>query len=135
MDYIIFSAIRGYSPLHLALSYDLVCQYWTKIAQRMPNLPPELQCDLEKLCTQLFLPKLHAHAHKFESHVLYSLNLTPGIGCTDGEGIERKWAEINTAANSTKEMSEGSHHDALDDLLGDKNYRKEIGLGKSSCSL
>jgi hypothetical protein len=135
MDYIIFSAIRGYSPPRLALSYDLVCQYWTKIAQRMPNLPPELQRDLEKLRTQLFLPKLHAHAHKFECHVLYSLNLTPGVGRTDGEGIEREWAEINTAANSTKEMSEGSRHDTLDDLLGDKNYRKEIGLGKSSCSL
>jgi hypothetical protein len=97
----------------------------------MGKLPPELQRDLQELNNvKLFLPKLHAHAHKFECHLLYSLNFTPGVGRTDGEGIEREWAEINSAANSTKEMSEGSRHDALDDLLGDKNYRKDIGIGE-----
>jgi hypothetical protein len=107
MDYIIFSAIRDYFPPSLALSYDLICQYWTKIAQRMCKLPPELQRDLQKFDIKLFLPKLHAHVHKFECHSLYSLNFTLGVGRTDGEGIEREWAEINAAANSTKEMSEG----------------------------
>ncbi|KAF9505353.1 hypothetical protein BS47DRAFT_1368135 [Hydnum rufescens UP504] len=131
MDYIIFSALRGYSPPSLVLSYDLICQYWTKIRQRMPRLPPELWVDLDKLSVKLFLPKLHMLAHKSECSVLYSLNFTPGVGCMDGEGIEREWVEINIAANSTKEMSEGAHHDMLDDLLGDKNFQKEIGLGKS----
>ncbi|KAF9504603.1 hypothetical protein BS47DRAFT_1368667 [Hydnum rufescens UP504] len=131
MDYIIFSALRGYSPPSLVLSYDLICQYWTKIRQHMPWLPPELQVDLDKLSVKLFLPKLHTLAHKSECSVLYSLNFTPGVGRTDGEGIEWEWAEINIAANSTKEMSEGAHDDMLDDLLGDKNFQKEIGLGKS----
>ncbi|KAF9502937.1 hypothetical protein BS47DRAFT_1374507 [Hydnum rufescens UP504] len=131
MDYIIFSTLRGYSPPSLALSYDLICQYWTKIRQCMPWLPPELWVDLDKLSVKLFLPKLHALAHKSECSVLYSLNFTPGVGCTDGEGIEWEWAEINIAANSTKEMSEGACHDTLDDLLSDKNFWKEIGLGKS----
>ncbi|KAF9508430.1 hypothetical protein BS47DRAFT_1302875, partial [Hydnum rufescens UP504] len=135
MDYIIFSALRGYSPPSLALSYDLICQYWTKIRQRMPRLPPELRVDLDKLSVKLFLPKLHALAHKSECSVLYSLNFTPGVGRTDGEGIEREWVEINIAANSTKEMSEGVHHDTLDDLLGDKNFWKEIGLGGFPCHL
>ncbi|KAF9516229.1 hypothetical protein BS47DRAFT_1442286 [Hydnum rufescens UP504] len=129
MDYIIFSALQGYSPPSLMLSYDLICQYWTKIRQRMPHLPPELRRDLDPLSIKLFLPKLHVLAHKSKCSILYSLNFTPGVSCTDGEGIEQEWAEINITANSTKEMSEGSHHDTLDDLLGDKNFRKEIGLG------
>ncbi|KAF9518558.1 hypothetical protein BS47DRAFT_1371010 [Hydnum rufescens UP504] len=66
MDYIIFSTLRGYSPPSLALSYDLICQYWTKIRQCMPWLPPELWVDLDKLSVKLFLPKLHALAHKSE---------------------------------------------------------------------
>ncbi|KAF9504167.1 hypothetical protein BS47DRAFT_1368992 [Hydnum rufescens UP504] len=106
MDYIIFSALQGYSPPFLVLSYNLICQYWTNIRQHMPQLPPEL-------C------------------VLYSLNFTPGVGHMDGEGIEWEWAEINITENSTKEMSEGACHDTLDNLLGDKNFHKEIGLGKS----
>ncbi|KAF9504152.1 hypothetical protein BS47DRAFT_1308694, partial [Hydnum rufescens UP504] len=81
------------------------------------------------------LPKLHALAHKSECSVLYSLNFTPGVGRMDGEGIEREWAEINIAGNSTKEMSEGACHDTLDNLLGDKNFRKEIGLGGFPCHL
>ncbi|KAF9503876.1 hypothetical protein BS47DRAFT_1309106, partial [Hydnum rufescens UP504] len=78
-----------------------------------------------------FLPKLHALAHKSKCSILYSLNFTPGVSRMNGEGIEWEWAEINITANSTEEMSEGSCHDTLDNLLGDKNFQKEIGLGKS----
>ncbi|KAF9513520.1 hypothetical protein BS47DRAFT_1362379 [Hydnum rufescens UP504] len=52
-------------------------------------------------------------------------------GQTDGEGVEHDWAIMNAAANSTKEMSEGSCHDTLDDLWGDRNYQKIMYLGKT----
>jgi Kyakuja-Dileera-Zisupton transposase len=48
----------------------------------------------------------------------------------DGDGIEHDWANLNPAASSMKEMSEGSHHDTIDDLFGDWNYHKILGLGK-----
>ena len=54
----------------------------------------------------------------------------PGVGRTDGEGIERNWSEINRVANSTKEMGPGARHDTLDDHFGHHNFRKLVGLGK-----
>ncbi|KAF9505441.1 hypothetical protein BS47DRAFT_1306623, partial [Hydnum rufescens UP504] len=53
-----------------------------------------------------------------------------GAGCMDGKGIEYNWANINPAANSTKEMGKGSQHNTIDDLFGDWNYCKVIGLSK-----
>ncbi|KAF9508560.1 hypothetical protein BS47DRAFT_1373652 [Hydnum rufescens UP504] len=75
------------------------------------------------------IPKFHLPAHKEGCHTIYSLNLRPGAGRTDGEGIERDWSAMNAAATSTKEMGEGSRHDALDDFWGDWNYRKILGIG------
>lgn len=60
----------------------------------------------------------------------YSFNLTKGIGRTNGEVPERGWANINPAAQSTKEMGLGSRHDTLDDHFGDWNWKKMIKLGK-----
>ena len=56
----------------------------------------------------------------------------PGVGRTDGEGIERNWSEINRVANSTKEMGPGARHDTIDDHFGHHNFRKFVGLGKYS---
>jgi hypothetical protein len=112
------------------LSYDIFCQWTKKQSARHTKLPPTLQLDPKTKLTGV-IPKFHLPAHKQHCHTKYSLNLHPGAGRTDGEGIERDWANINPAAMSTKEMSEGSQHDTIDDLFGDWNFRKVIGLGKS----
>ncbi|KAG1869682.1 hypothetical protein C8R48DRAFT_746879 [Suillus tomentosus] len=79
----------------------------------------------------LLLSVFHAPAHEEKCSTPHSLNLMPGVGRTDGEGIERNWAEMNRVANSTKEMGPGSRHDTLDDHFGHHNWRKLTGLDLS----
>jgi hypothetical protein len=74
---------------------------------------------------------MHQLAHKEQCQAPYSLNFAPGVGRTDGEGIERIWAAINSAAPSTAEMGSGSRADTLDDILHFHNFKKYVGLGKS----
>ncbi|KAJ6447493.1 hypothetical protein C8R47DRAFT_938422, partial [Mycena vitilis] len=57
------------------------------------------------------------------------LNYTAGSARTDGEGIERPWANIGPVSTSTVEMGPGARHDTLDDHWGHWNWGKFIGLG------
>ena len=77
-----------------------------------------------------FIPKFHLLAHIAECQWKYSFNFIKGVGQTDGEAPECGWSMLNTAASSTKEMGPGHRHDTLDDLIGDSNWKKFIGLGK-----
>ncbi|EEB98408.1 hypothetical protein MPER_02086, partial [Moniliophthora perniciosa FA553] len=74
------------------------------------------------------VPKLHIYGHTMQCQLSYSLNLTPGVGRTDGEGIERNWAGQGPIATSTMEMGPGSRHDTLDDHWAHWNWRKLLGL-------
>ena len=64
----------------------------------------------------------------------YGFNYRPGVGRTDGEGIERRWADANDVATSTKEMRDGHLQDVLDDVCNESNYHKTIDLGESLLS-
>ncbi|KAF9512227.1 hypothetical protein BS47DRAFT_1274292, partial [Hydnum rufescens UP504] len=105
------------------LSYDIFCQWIKKQAVRHAQLPPLLCLDSKTQLTGV-IPKFHLPAHKQQCHMKFSLNLRPGAGRKDGEGIERDWANINPTANSTKEMGKGSWHNTIDDLFGGWNYCK-----------
>jgi len=128
MDYIIFSAIRtsGAPWRSITLSYDIACQYFAKLWDRLngPNFPPSLRVNRDAIELKPAIPKFHLAAHEERCHTKYSLNLQPGAGRLDGEVIERDWAKLGGAANSTKEMSAGSRRDTLDDICGDMNYVK-----------
>jgi len=65
------------------------------------------------------MPKFYLNAHKTSCQISYSLNLLPGVGWTDSEGVECGWANINLAASSTKQMDPGSQQDTLDNHFGD----------------
>ncbi|KAJ7021123.1 hypothetical protein C8F04DRAFT_1274114 [Mycena alexandri] len=82
-------------------SYDIICQWFKKLFERL------LQ-----------------HA----VHLLFSLNFLLGAGQTDGEGIERPWANLGGVATSTREMGPGARRDTLDLHLGYWNWLKLIGL-------
>lgn len=135
MDYIIFSAInmRGAPWRSITLSYDIACQYFRNLWKRLDDVkfPPNLRIDREQVEIKPAIPKFHLPAHEERCHTLYSLNLQPGAGRLDGEVIERDWAKLGTAANSTKEMTSGSRHDCLDDLCGDMNHVKFKTMGKN----
>ena len=134
MDYIIFSTINmsGARLRSITLSYDIACQYFRNLWKRMDDVkfPPNLCIDRTKVEIKAAIPKFHLAAHQEHCHTLYSLNLQPGAGRLDGEVVERDWAKLGTAANSTKEMTSGSRHDFLDDFCGDMNFLKLKTMGK-----
>ena len=58
----------------------------------------------------------------------YSFNYIKGAAHTDGEVPERGWSTLNAVASSTKEMGPGRHRDTLDDLMGNSNWKKVVGI-------
>ncbi|KAJ7940112.1 hypothetical protein B0H13DRAFT_1586720, partial [Mycena leptocephala] len=46
--------------------------------------------------------------------LLFSFNLTPFVGRTDGEAPERGWADANRLASSTSVSGPGARRDTLD---------------------
>ncbi|KAJ6450350.1 hypothetical protein C8R47DRAFT_1329898 [Mycena vitilis] len=118
MDYILLSALADTYP------------------QELTKLPKELQRDWKGVLLQSGLPVWHALAHECKNE--NNLNLLPGVGKTDGEGIERLWAVLNGSAWQTKEMTLGNRADTLEDMLDSHNYLKNLsqstprgGLGRA----
>ncbi|KAK6996617.1 CxC2 domain-containing protein [Favolaschia claudopus] len=129
MDYVFGSILRHLdAQLRKIVSYDIVCQWWKWLKERMKNLPPLVRITLILELFRFVIPKMHIHAHTLECQVTFSLNLVPGSGQTDGEGIERPWANIGAIASSTRVSGPGARHDALDDHWSFWNWLKTIGL-------
>ncbi|KAG1763903.1 hypothetical protein EV702DRAFT_1182676 [Suillus placidus] len=133
MDFIFFSSIMPLLLLTVVISYDIACQWKLNLMKRMNELPEHLRMPAAvALAAFMFgIPKFHCPAHEEKCTIPHSLNLMPGVGWTDGEGIECNWAEMNRVANSTKEMGAGYRHDVLDDHFGHHNWCKYAGLGLS----
>ncbi|KAJ7842741.1 hypothetical protein B0H13DRAFT_2239358 [Mycena leptocephala] len=109
MDYIFASVLCHHNPLLPKLvSYDIVCQWWKELMERLRELPPLVQCFIILPMIAFVIPKLHIHGHTLMCNILYSLNLVPGSGQTDGEGIEHTWANIGGIASSTQIMGPGA---------------------------
>ncbi|KAJ7834834.1 hypothetical protein B0H13DRAFT_1653010 [Mycena leptocephala] len=129
MDYIFGSILRHKDPrLRKIISYDIVCQWWKHLMERMKKLPPLVRLNAILEFFRFVIPKMHIHAHTLECAVIFSLNLVPGSGQTDGEGIERPWASIGAIATSTRVSGPGARRDALDDHWNFWNWLKTIGL-------
>lgn len=137
MDFIFFSSIMPLLLLTVVISYDIACQWKLNLMKRMNELPEHLRMPAAvALAAFMFgIPKFHCPVHEEKCAIPHSLNLMPGVGWTDGEGIERNWAEMNRVANSTKEMGAGYRHDVLNDHFGHHNWRKYAGLGTIFCLL
>ncbi|KAF8426143.1 hypothetical protein L210DRAFT_3615035 [Boletus edulis BED1] len=113
------------------VSYDIACQWTRHLWERMNTLPRSMHFPYEEKKVAAFVPKFHLPAHIPECHWKYSFNSIKGVGRTGGEAPERGWSTLNAAASSTKEMGPGHRRDALDDLIGDSNWKKFIGFGGS----
>ncbi|KAK7055702.1 CxC2 domain-containing protein [Favolaschia claudopus] len=132
MDYMLWQSLQYYDDiLQLFISYDIVCQWFKNVWIRLAKYSPELQERGVRRFYTWLIPKFHLPAHIEDCNVLFSFNLTPFVGQTDGEAPERGWAHINGLATSTKEMGPGARRDTLDDAFNDWNHKKIIGLGKS----
>ncbi|KAJ7081909.1 hypothetical protein C8R43DRAFT_1092812 [Mycena crocata] len=129
MDYIFASILRHKDPrLRKIISYDIVCQWWKGLMERLKKLPPLVRIAIILQKFRFVIPKMHIHSHTLKCQVLFSLNLVPGSGQTDGEGIERPWASIGAIATSTRVSGPGARHDSLDDHWAFWNWLKLIGL-------
>ncbi|KAJ7058598.1 hypothetical protein C8F01DRAFT_945247, partial [Mycena amicta] len=129
MDYIFASMLRHIDRLlRMIVSYDIVCQWWKQLRERLLLLPPLVRLRLILEFVRFVVPKMHINGHTVACQVKYSLNLVPGSGQTDAEGIERAWAVVGGLAGSTRLMGPGSRSDALDDHWSYWNWLKVLGL-------
>ncbi|KAJ7436806.1 hypothetical protein B0H11DRAFT_1754347 [Mycena galericulata] len=127
MDFIVMAAVAGLALMMLTISYDIACQWRKNLPQRMEKLPPAIRLDLTKTELQTGLPVWHASSHELDCSNKNSLSFLPGVGKSDGEGVERTWAVLNPAAFHTKEMGYGNRADALEDKIDAHNFQKNLG--------
>jgi hypothetical protein len=131
MDYIFAAILRWkHQGLYKVISYDIVCQWWKYLFDRLLLLPPLVRLRLVLALMRFIIPKMHIHSHTLACQLLFSLNFLLGVGQTDGEGIERPCANIGGVATSMREMGPGSRRNTLACHWGYCNWSKLIGLGK-----
>ena len=130
-DYVFLKTLLATTLMLLVISYDIACQWHKNLWEWMKIFPPEEALSNNVKSVLFLVPKFHLLVHVEACNLQFSFNLTKGVGRTDGEAPERGWANINPAAQSTKEMGPGSRRDTLDDHFGDWNWKKIIKLGRS----
>ncbi|KAK7038932.1 hypothetical protein VNI00_010323 [Paramarasmius palmivorus] len=112
------------------LCYDIACQYSKKFFERMERLLVAARIGIHRDRWKFAVPKLHIQGHERRCQENFALNFILGAGQTDGEGIERHWANLGPIATSTKEMGPGHRRDTLDDHFGHWNWMKTVRLGQ-----
>ncbi|KAJ7795383.1 hypothetical protein B0H14DRAFT_2391674 [Mycena olivaceomarginata] len=130
MDYLFFSSLIGITLLTIVASYDIACQWSRRFWTRAQNMPEAMRLP-SGLKILFKVPKFHLPPHVKVCHGPYSFNYTKGVGRTDGEGVERNWSWLNSAARSISVMGPGSREDTINDLCGFSNWRKTVDLGNS----
>lgn len=129
MDYIFASAIQKTTLLFILISYDIACQWFVNLFNRMSaHWPTELRLPASTTFVPA-IPKLHEPMHVAANHQAYSLNYISGVGLSDLECPERVWAGHNAVGNSTKSQGPGSRHDSLDDHFNFWNWQKYCTMG------
>ncbi|KAJ7123795.1 hypothetical protein C8R43DRAFT_1135846 [Mycena crocata] len=129
MDFIVMAALAGFSLLMLTISYDIACQWKINLATRNAKLPSKMRLPLDKIQLQCALPVWHAASHNEECQRENSLSVKPGVGKSDGEGVERTWSVLNPAAFSTKDAGKGQRADVLEAKIDNHNHMKNLGEG------
>ncbi|GJF00552.1 CxC2 domain-containing protein [Phanerochaete sordida] len=134
MDYVYGASLRHFPDVDIMTMYDIVCQWAVHLEARMADMPEDLRIQVARFKELRYaIGKLHWHGHKKEGHSRFSLNYLFGSSRTDGEGIERRWWDIQPVANSTKMMGPGGREATLNDVWGFANWMKTIGLPSELC--
>lgn len=132
MDYLFFMSLAGSPILRLYVSYDIACQWHKNIWDRMKLFDFDgVQFKAGEKYVVFLMPKFHLPTHIELCNILFSFNLTPFVGRTDGESPERGWASANHLANSTSISGPGTRRDAIDYHFQDWNWKKIVALGSS----
>ena len=130
MDMILAYAIVIFSNLlFLVISYDIACQWYVKLYQRMVHWPRRLRIP-DTVQTRVVIPKLHFRSHQDKNHAQHCLHWMLGVGQCDCECPERIWAAHNSLGNSTKSQGPGTRHDNLDFHFSFWNWEKYWSMGE-----
>ncbi|KAF7321643.1 CxC2 domain-containing protein [Mycena kentingensis (nom. inval.)] len=133
MDWIFLCVLRWlHHRLPKMVSYDIVCHWWIKAMERFTKLlkkyPFMFRLQLILALFRAVVPKLHIKGHNRQCQREFSLNLVPGSGQTDGEGIERSWSTIGGVAASSRVCGPGARWDMLDSHWAFANWCKMVHL-------
>jgi hypothetical protein len=90
----------------------------------MSTLPQQYHLDHNMKTITFLVPKFHLLTYVLSCQTTYSFNFIKGVGRTDGEVLEHRWANINPVATSTHEMGPGSRCNTLDNHFNDWNWKK-----------
>ncbi|KAG6824273.1 hypothetical protein H0H92_007384 [Tricholoma furcatifolium] len=101
---------------HLVVLYDVGC-----VIDRSCQLPPAhgqlLQYDIlphDIFSRILFTTNaMHSYVHQWSCQLVYNPRMQPGLGLTDGEGVERLWSRMRKLIGITRT----SHVSPVKDLL------------------
>ncbi|KAJ7492940.1 hypothetical protein B0H11DRAFT_2228263 [Mycena galericulata] len=129
MDFILLSALAGFTLMLLTISYDIACQWKKSFPERNAKMPKEIRLHLEHFTYQCALLVWHAGSHNEECQDDNSLSFKPGVGKSDGEGVERVWSVLNPASYQTKDAGRGQRVDVVEDKIDSHNFLKNIGQG------
>ncbi|EPS99173.1 hypothetical protein FOMPIDRAFT_17276, partial [Fomitopsis schrenkii] len=103
-------------------TYDVACIYRVNLRKHFEGRYPHLVPLLDRM--QLLLPKLHALTHKEICQIVLALCYAWGAGLSHGESVKHPWAEHNQVGLSTRKMSSGHRHDALNMIHNYWNWCK-----------
>lgn len=81
----------GFALMLLTISYDISCQWKINLAKRNQKMPRNMRLDLDNIKLQCALPVWHASSHEDSCQNANSLSFKPGVGKSDGEGVEREF--------------------------------------------
>ena len=129
MDVLIALAILNGANLleQFAVTYDVMCMWIRNVLERMSKTFPDAVPHMKKaLCC---LPSFHAHGHREQCQITYSLPYSEGFGRHHGEGVEPPWAKLGPAGAATCEMMGGHRHDKLDGQVNFFNLEKRENEG------
>lgn len=141
MDYVLCGALSHIHAAEVTVSYDVVCQYYKKIADRLARISPSSVVWAGAQAFKTFanasnisyvVPKFHLYAHKLFCQLRFAFGFLFGTGVTDGEAPERVWSNANPAAASLREMGPGNNNDTMDDIFGAWNWMKTCLIGERS---
>ncbi|KAJ7150036.1 hypothetical protein C8R43DRAFT_1128099 [Mycena crocata] len=111
MDYILMSTLAGFDLEELTVSYDVACQWRKRLAERLQKLLEDMHLNIK--------------------HILFHLSFS--VAKSDGEGIKRLWAQINSCAFHMKTMGIGNCVDTLEDKIDYLNHSKNLALANLLC--
>ena len=134
MDYMVLSTLGLYACdiTDLVISYDISCSFRKNFISRAERYPGFVHLNIQDLKITWAIPRFHIRAHGPRCQSTYNFAYICGSARTHGKVVETGWADLNPCVLSTREMSEPSWHETLDDMMGAINWRKVENMGLSA---